>query len=94
MIHIGDLVVAVCDMTGCAIKHTITRGQVYTVRGRDYDSHVGRWGLLFEEVHNPVFPYGDGIKEGSYPEANFRKVQKTSIDVFRKMAAPKDMVSA
>ena len=94
MIHVGDLVAVVRDFTTCTIKHPITCGQIYTVRGRSYNHIGGVWGLLLEEIVNPVFPYGDGIKEGSYPEDGFRKVRKTSIDVFRRMAAPKDMVPA
>lgn len=66
----------------------VTKGIVYTIRNINdgYDTLA----LRFEEIHNSVIDYKDGLppEEPSYDINRFRPVKKTSIDVFTKMVAP------
>ena len=93
MFHIGQKVVCIDDRIGYfTLKRTLTKGQIYTIRGFD-NFCVDALGIHLEEVILPNYPK-DSLwpdQEMCYRASRFRPVITKSTDagmaILKKIAA-------
>jgi hypothetical protein len=96
--HVGQQVVCVddqfspCKYWRSTVKTFPKLHSIYTIREiRDAGDLIG---FCFYEFTNPRAHFERGYLEPAFNSKNFRPVRKTSIEVFRKLLAPVDLVGA
>jgi hypothetical protein len=94
--HVGQQVVCVSERFSdeehwrASVRTFPKLHAVYTIR----EIIVGDVlvGFCFHEFSNPRAHFRNGFHEPAFNSRNFRPVRKTSIEIFEKLLAPRDLV--
>jgi hypothetical protein len=81
-----------CPYWRAAVRAFPRLHSIYTIRSIR-EAH-GLIGLCFFEIVSPQAQFSEGYVEPAFNSKNFRPVKKTSIEIFEKLLAPRDLVSA